>query len=150
MAVGRCPDRKSRHVFVTLEEANTDALGLDGARCFGKLNWKEGKDPYHKPEVLMDVMKALFNIGSNGTKRKVLNGQDMRDWLRRELDPVDGCLKFCRAKRGTFPRKQYCPMCGNNPCICNGMCPPKWMCDQFIMMQIQARKKGNKVADLVE
>jgi hypothetical protein len=34
MAVGSCPDRKSRNVFVALVEANADALGLDGARCF--------------------------------------------------------------------------------------------------------------------
>jgi hypothetical protein len=136
-------------VFVALVEADVDALGLDGARCFGKLNRKEGKDPYHKPQVLLDAMKALFSIGSDGTERKI-NGQDMRDRLRRELDPVDGGLKFCRAKRGTFPRKQHCLMCDNNPCICNGMCPPKWMCDQFITTQTQARKKNNKSTDRTE
>jgi hypothetical protein len=146
MAVGSRPDRKSNNVFVTLEEADADTLALDDARCFGKLNRKEGKDPYHKPKVLFDAMKELFMIGSDGSERKI-NGQDMRDRLKMELDPVDGGLKFCRAKRGTFPRKQYCHMCENNPCVCNGMCPPKWMCDQFITTQTQARKKNNKSAD---
>jgi hypothetical protein len=147
MAVGSCPDRKTDNICVTLEEADVDALGLDNARCFGKLNWKEGKDPYHKPKVLFDAIKELFNVGSDGTERKV-NGQDMCDQLRMELDPVDGGLKFCRAKRGTYPWKQYCHMCDNNPCIsCNEMCPPKWMCDQFITTQMQARKNNNKVAN---
>jgi hypothetical protein len=142
--------QEKQQCFVTLEEANVGALGLDNARCFGKFNQNEGKDPYHKPAVLFAAMKELFNIGSDGTERKV-NGQEMRDRLRMELDPVDVVLdlKLCRAKRGTYPRKQYdCHTCDNNPCICNGMCPPKWMCDQFIMTHMQARKKKkNKVAD---
>jgi hypothetical protein len=108
MAVGSLPNRKSNNVFVTLEDANVDALDLGYARCFSKLNQKEGKDPYHKPKVLFAAMKELFNIGSDGTESKV-NGQHMHDWLRMELDPVDGGLKLCRAaKRGTYPRRQYC------------------------------------------
>jgi hypothetical protein len=45
MAVESHPNKKSNAIFATLEEANADAVGLAKARCFGKLNWKEGKDP---------------------------------------------------------------------------------------------------------
>jgi hypothetical protein len=124
MAVVSHPKRKSNNLFVTLEEAKADALGLDNARCFGNLNWKEGNDLNHKLTVLFTAMKELFNIGLDGTERKV-NGQDMHEWLRMELDLVDRGLKLCRAKRDTYLQKQYCHMCDNNPCMCNGMCPPK-------------------------
>jgi hypothetical protein len=140
MAVGSRPNKKSNAIFAILEEADADAVGLDKARCFGKLNRKEGKDPYRKPTVLFARMLELFNIGGDGTERKI-NGQDMHDRLRAEHDPVDGGLMFCRAKKGSWPRKQYCEQCKNNPCNCNGMCPPKWMCDQFITTQTQKRKK---------
>ena len=140
MAVGSRPNKKSNYVFAALEEADVEAVGLDKARCFGKFNRKEGKDPYHKPTVLFSRMLALFNIGGDGTERKI-NSQDMHDRLRVEHDPVDGGLMFCCAKRGKWPRKQYCEQRKNNPCNCNGMCPPKWMCDQFITTQTQKRKK---------
>ncbi len=140
MAVGSRPNKKSNTIFATLEEADADAVGLDKARCFGKLNWKEGKDPYHKPKVLFACMLELFNIGGDGTERKI-NGQDMHDRLRAKHDLVDRGLMFCRATKGNWPRKQYCQQCKNNPCNCNGMCPPKWMCNQFITTQTQKRKK---------
>jgi hypothetical protein len=142
MAVGSCPNKKGNDVFATLEEADADFVGLAKARCFGKLNRKEGKDPYHKPTVLFARMLEIFNIGSDGTRRKI-NEQDMHNWLRGERDPVDGGLKFCHFKKGSWPWKQYCEQCKNNPCNCNGMCPPKWMCDQFITTQTQKRKKAN-------
>jgi hypothetical protein len=71
MAVGSCPNKKSSAIFATLEE-DADALGLDKARCFGKLNRKEGKDPYHKPKVIVACMLELFNIGGDGTPKKLM------------------------------------------------------------------------------
>ncbi len=68
MAVGSCPNKKSNDVFATLfKEADADAVGLDKARCFGKLNLKEGKDPYNKPTVLFACMLELFYIGGDGS-----------------------------------------------------------------------------------
>ncbi len=88
MAVGSRPNKKSNTMFATLEEADADAVGLDKARCFGKLNRREGKDPYHRPKALSARMLELFNIGGDGTKRKI-NGQDMHDRLRVERNPLD-------------------------------------------------------------
>jgi hypothetical protein len=86
---------------------------------FDKLSGKEGKDPYHEPTVLFACMLELFNnIGSDGTERKI-SGQNMHDWLRGEHDPVDRGLMFCRAKKGSWPQKQYCEQCKNNLCNCN-------------------------------
>jgi hypothetical protein len=71
MAVGSRPNKKNDDVFATLEEADVDAIGLDKARCFGKLNQKEDKDPYLKLNVLFACMLELFNIGGDGTERKI-------------------------------------------------------------------------------
>jgi hypothetical protein len=66
----------------------------------------------------------------------------MHDQVRAERDPVDGGFMFCQAKKDNWPWKQYCEQCKNNPCNCNGKCPPKWMCDQFIMTRKKDRMTG--------
>jgi hypothetical protein len=61
-----------------------------------------------------------------------------------EQDPKDGGLMFCHAKHETFPRQQFCNLCKQNPCNCNGRSPRVKMIEQFITLETQAKKNKNK------
>jgi recombinational DNA repair protein RecR len=56
----------------------------------------------------------------------------------------DNGLMFCHAKCGTFPRKQFCNLCKQNPCDYNDMLPTVKTIQQFITLETQAKKKKKK------
>ncbi len=60
-------------LFVTIEEAPSDTLGLENTVCFGKFNQKEltSDEKDHKPERLVKEMLRLYKIGQDGGAPKL-------------------------------------------------------------------------------
>jgi hypothetical protein len=67
-AAGKQPNLKSSVMFVTIEELPKDALGIDKAVCFGKMNRTEVtyEYQYHKPYCLLQELIFLYQVGQNG------------------------------------------------------------------------------------
>ena len=72
------------------------------------------------------------------------------------IDPVDGGLKFCWAKRGTFMAKSGknaaayaawagCTMCNQKPCSCNGQLLPESTITSFFSNMAAQQKKSGKL-----
>jgi hypothetical protein len=148
-ASGTRPNLKSKSLFVTIEEASADTLGMQKVVCFEKFNRKEltEEDKYHKPVRLLERMKHYYEIGQDGRQPK-LTAKKIHDYLAAEIDPKDGGgLMFCYAKRGSFPRAQLCILCQSNPCDCNGMLPSVKTCSEFINTETQKKRKKATKAD---
>ena len=148
LAVGSRPDRLSTKLHKNVEESAVGSRGADLAVCFRMFNRKEGQEVYHKPPTLFKEMCRLFEIGSDGKVPK-LDAVGIHNELRKMIDPKDGGRMFHYGKRGQFVAKtsrEYkdwagCTVCHQKPCDCNGMCPPTWMCQNFINSRTQATKK---------
>jgi hypothetical protein len=147
-ASGSRPNLKSKSLFVTIEEAPVDTLGMHKAICFEKFNRKEltEEDKYHKPDCLRARMTYYYEIGQDGGQAK-LTAKQMHDHLALELDPTDSGLMFCYAKRGSWPRAQLCNLCKSNPCNCNGMLPSVKTCSEFINTETQKKRKSAKKSE---
>jgi hypothetical protein len=147
-ASGSRPNLKSKSLFVTIEEAPADTLGLHKVICFEKFNRKEltEEDKYHKPDLLRARMTHYYEIGQDGGQPK-LTAKKIHDHLAAEIDPTDGGLMFCYAKRGSWPRGQLCNLCKSNPCDCNGMLPSVKTCSEFINTETQKKRKKAKKAE---
>jgi hypothetical protein len=142
LAAGKRPNLQSKVLFVKIKEAQRGTLGITKAVCYGKFNRKELSydEVYHKPLRLLERLKYWFQYGQDGSC-PVLKAVEIFAKLAVERDLQDNGLMFCHAKRGTYPRKQFCNLCKNNPCDCNGMLPPVKMVQQFITSETQKKKK---------
>jgi hypothetical protein len=136
-------------MFVTIVESPKDALGIDKAACFGKMNRKEVtyEDMYHKPLRLIEELMTLYQIGQNGGCPK-LKAKEMWERLRDMRDPLDGGLMFCYSKRGSWPRNQFCELCNLDACDCNGMLPSLKTISEFVNTQTQKRRKKSKANEV--
>ena len=147
LSVGSRPNLKSNVMFVTIEGGSPNALGFDKANCFGKINRKEltNDEIYHKPDRLRDHLLMLHKFGQNGTCPK-LKAVEIHAKLAETRDPEDGGLMFCYSKRGSWPR-DFCQLCDEEPCECNGMRPPFEMVQRFMNAQTQKKQKQQKKHD---
>jgi hypothetical protein len=148
VAAGSRPNLMSDVLFVTIEEAPADTLGLENTICFGKFNRKElaSDEKYHKPERLVKEMLRLYKIGQDGGAPK-LKPKEIRNILSKMVDPTDGGLLFCYSKRGSWPRQALCALCNHNPCDCNGMLLPLKIVTQWMNSQTQKKRNDQKKID---
>ena len=121
LMVGTRKDRK-KTADATLKSfpSVVDAGAMTGATdaaCFNAFHRKEGIDPYQKPAKLQAELDRIFAM------RPKRSAEQARNIMKHAIDPVDGGLMFCYAKRGEFmakSRPEYatwvCGICGFKPC----------------------------------
>ena len=123
MMVGTHRDRKkTSETTLKLFPSSAACPAADDACCFQLFNRKDNKVAYQKPWKLQAFLDKLFAM------RPKLNVEQARAIMKSTVDPEDGGLMFCWAKRGEFMAKSNplykdwtCSMCGGKPCNCNGM-----------------------------
>ena len=126
--IGKHKDQKKTSSTTTLKEfPSSDNPAASDADCYNNFHRQEAtEEPYHKPPKLQAELDRLF------AECPKLSAEQALDRMKNAIDPADGGLMYCYAKRGTYmPRTgknkaaydnwSGCEMCGLKPCDCNGM-----------------------------
>ena len=153
MMVGTHKDRK-KQLGASVKEFDSVAEMSPAAVdccCFMAFHRKdeESESSYHKTPKLQLELDRLFAL------RPKVSAEQAREMMLKQVDPADGGLMFCYAKRGTYmPRtgkhKQAydawvgCSMCHSKPCVCNGMLlTVDQITSAFTTRAKTARKRGD-------
>ena len=126
-------------------------MGAEAADCYRSFNRREAVEKYNKPDKLVKKLIELFNVESK------LSGEQAHIIMRDIIDPADGGLFFCWAKRGEVglvpksDKRRYsewkgCSMCGKKPCKCNGKLLSAQEIDSYFSYLAQKRKKTKQSA----
>jgi len=149
LAANSGPDRLSKGGYQPVESA-FGAPGATKARCYGKFNRKPKQKPYHKTAKLRAVLDEIFLM------RPVVSARRAFEMMRDMIDPVDGGLMFCHAKRGEvknyakdsaeYEAWEGCSMCHQKPCTgCNGKLLNELEVKGDFSIQARKRKDGPAV-----
>ena len=125
VAIGTHQNQKKTPGAATraFESVTEDAPGALDANCFDAFHRKEESKAYQKPWKLSAELDRIF------ASRPKKSAEQACSIMKNAIDPEDGGLMFCYAKRGEFMAKSNpmyatwagCSACGSKVCNCNGM-----------------------------